>query len=128
MRLNQRSAQLGQTGLVVFVHQKLIWICATVMPHSHGFATPNQLSTAQTEISPASGRRLTWFSINRSVPTFHRMNAEAIANLLTGNAERVGERRLHASFQIEVTRNRKLQIRKMRFEVCNGTNASNGWV
>jgi len=49
--------------------------------NGHGFAAPNQLRPAEPKVFPPSPRQVGGFAARGTVPSFHRQDAEAVANL-----------------------------------------------
>src|ERR1043166_2974020 len=88
---------------------ELIGVGASVMAHRYCFATPDQLRTARAEATPTAKRQLSRPSIRRSVPAFHRLDGETIAQNKAIDLQRLHQRRSITGDEILVTRNRDVQ-------------------
>src|SRR6478752_6807546 len=80
MRVKQLFAQLRQSGFVLFVDDQLVWIGAAIGSHGHGFATVDELGATLAESAPAAHDFIRDVTHRCSVPTFHRLDRDAIAN------------------------------------------------
>ena len=97
------------------------------MPDGNCFAAPDQFGATPAKISPAADSGFARFAIARSVPTFHRMNAEAIADRFSGNVHWLRERRIWASFDAIVARHRQTQTFTMRLKLLDAPHPTNRW-
>jgi hypothetical protein len=76
------------------------------MTHGDGFSAPDQLGAAQTKIPPAADGGFARFAVASSVPTFHGMDTEAIADRFSCQMDWLREWRLCSSFDMIVAGNR----------------------
>lgn len=71
--------------------ERLVWVGAAIGLHGSGFATPDELRAAKAEVPPTAKRVLRRRAIAVGVPTFHGMDAPAIADLETTDDDRLGQ-------------------------------------
>ena len=85
------GAALG-TRDVVIDHAELIRVGAAIALHGEGFPAPDQLRAALAEMLPATKRVLAGRAVGVSVPSFHRMDAPAVADDETTDVQRLRQR------------------------------------
>src|SRR4029077_16032973 len=86
------AEQRGQPGAVRRGGERLIRIRPAVRSDGGRFAAPDQLRAAESEVAPPPPRVLARRAIGIRVPTFHRMNAPAIADGESADRDWLGER------------------------------------
>ena len=76
------------------------------MPDGDRFSTPDQLRSADSEVAPAPAREIGRLAARRSVPAFHRQDAEAIADADAVDVDRLCQRRQRGirKFVVELER------------------------
>src|SRR5580692_3379500 len=78
---NECRLELRQTCPCVRSRQKLVRICAPLLTNGNRFASPDQFRPAAPESLPAAQRMFAGVPVACSVPPFHGLHGEAIANL-----------------------------------------------
>jgi hypothetical protein len=78
--LPQNGSQLPQLPLSSRGGEKLVRVRSSFMADSYGFSTPDQLPSAPPEAFPSSYRILGRSAISRCVPTFHRLDSNAVTD------------------------------------------------
>src|SRR5882762_81677 len=115
---DQRRSQLSQTFLGVRSDHELIRIGASFVRDRDGLSTPNQLGAAAPKTLPAPERTLRGLAIERSVPAFHGLHGNPVADLDCAVSERPQERGTNAGGDLEVARDRQMERIQMLLEVC----------
>src|SRR6476620_5129078 len=86
-----RDAASGWIGIAVD-DANLIGIGAAILAHRERFPAPDQLRPALPEMLPASNRVLARLATRRPIPSFHRMDAPAVADAKSVDIDRLRER------------------------------------
>src|ERR1044072_2244965 len=97
------------------------------MTDGYRFSAPDQFGATQTKIPPAPDGRFTRFAVASSVPTFHRVDAEAIADRFSCQMEWLRKWRLWSSFDVIVTRNFQAQFLNTRPKLLNAPHPTSRW-
>ncbi len=92
VRGDERLAQPRDPRLRARRHHQLVGIRAAVVLHGDRFAAPNQLRAADPEAFPSTARQIARLPIGRPVPSFHRQDAEPVADADPVELERTRER------------------------------------
>src|ERR1051325_8908307 len=82
VRRDQRLAKRRDASFILFGDDQLIRIRPCVGAHRHRFSAKNQLRAALSETMPAPHHFLRDAASRRAIPTFHRLNGDAIADAL----------------------------------------------
>ncbi len=80
MCTDQGPAQISQRRHGILCDHELIGICTPLRQHGSRFTTPDQLGTAVSEPLPPPCRQFCWATVRGTVPPFHRLNAQAVAD------------------------------------------------
>src|SRR5579863_5151164 len=94
MRFYQGVSQPRQIGFVLFLDDQLVWICPAIGADRHGFAAPNQFRAALATAGPSAQNLVCESASSRSVPAFHRLHGETVADFLA-----VDRRAFHGCIQ-----------------------------
>src|SRR6185369_775258 len=78
VRVHEDLAKLCQTCFVLLYDDELIRIGASIGPHRHRLATVNQFRPAFTKLLPTPTHFIGNAAARRAVPTFHRLNRDAV--------------------------------------------------
>src|SRR5271167_461520 len=129
---NERFLQPRQSCLCMRSRHKLIRIGAPLVTNSDRFAAPNQFCAAAPKSLPSAKRMFAGIAIRHSIPAFHRVHREAIANLDSLADDGLRQRRLGAANKFGIARNLQAQRREMLLEMRDVSNAAQthnfGWV
>ena len=112
VRGDELVAERGERRLVALRHEELVGIGAAVVPHGDGFPP-------QTSLAPLAPKRCQRRRVDRSArrwsfrPTFHRQDAETVADPHGAIDERLGKRRLRRRHERIV----ETEVDSGRFEV-----------
>src|SRR5580700_1966547 len=99
--------------------QELIRIGASLATDGNRFATPNQLSPAAPESLPSANRMFAGIAVACSVPPFHGLDSEAIANLDALADDRLCQRRFWPAKELAVRWDRQAQRVDMLLKLSN---------
>jgi hypothetical protein len=80
MGLSQPFQQLSDALAIGRNQNQLVRIRSAVWADGHRFSTPNQFSSRFTEPLPTANHRLGDPATGRSIPSFHRLHCDSIAN------------------------------------------------
>src|SRR5207237_4300570 len=78
-----------------------------------------QLRAADAEVAPSPPRQLARLALARAVPSFHRQNAEPVADAHAANVERLRKRRRRRGRQLLVESESNARALQMRAK-CGG--------
>src|ERR687897_1955228 len=92
MRRHELVAERGDRRLRLWGEHQLIRIGSPVGANRNRFAAPHELRAADAKIPPAPARQIARLPIRRAVPSFHRKNAESIADADAIDLNRLRER------------------------------------
>jgi hypothetical protein len=92
VRVDRLVAQRRDRALRCRRHQQLMRIGPAILTDRHRFSAPDQLGAADAEVAPSAPRQLGRLAIGRSIPSFHRQDAEAIADPRVADGDRLRER------------------------------------
>jgi len=115
---DQRRPQLRQPFLGARSDHELIRVGASFVRDRDRLSTPDQLGAAAPKTLPAPERPLRGLAIERSVPAFHRLHGNPVADLDCAVGERPQERGINARRDLEVARDRQMERIQMLLEVC----------
>ena len=101
-------------------NHQLVRICAPIGTDGDGFASPNQLGAALPEALPPAAGEIGRAAVCRTVPAFHRKDAEAIARAQSAALDGTRERRQLAVLHLVVHRQRHPEGSEMRAECVGG--------
>src|SRR5262245_45966304 len=124
MLVEQDFAQPRQIRPHWLIYQQLIRIGASFVKHGDRLATPDQLCAAPAEVPPSSEREIAGAPVERTIPTFHRMNREPVPDGNPIRAILARKRRIRARAQLVVARNAEPLLAKMVPEGFDALNAS----
>ncbi len=113
VRGDELVAERGERRLVALRHEELVGIGAAVVPHGDGFTAPDELGAARAETLPAAAGQIARLASGRSVPPFHRQDAETVADPHGAIDERLSKRRLRRRHERIV----ETEVDSGRFEV-----------
>ena len=102
--LDQHRAQPRQALLGVEPRPELIGIGASIVPHRDRLATPDQLGATASKSPPAANRAFRRIAVGGPVPTFHRLNGDAVADFEAFAQERLAQRRFRPAQRFWVAR------------------------
>jgi hypothetical protein len=122
--LNEYFSQAGQTCQRVRTRRELIRVCAPFVAHRNRFATPDQFGPAATESLPASKRMFAGLAVARSVPPFHRLHGETIANLNAVANDRLRQWRRLSVQKLKIAWDHQTKRVKMLFKVSDASKAA----
>src|SRR5271168_2402343 len=80
MLFDERLSKARETGPRVRSGHELIGIGAAFVAHRYGFAAPDQFRPATPESLPSAKSMFAGIAVARSVPAFHGLDSEAIAD------------------------------------------------
>ena len=86
-------AQTGDVALALRGHRELFWIGAAIKAHRAGFAAPDQFGAAQAETLPTALGVFGRLAVALTVPAFHRMDRQPVADFHAVDFERLRQRR-----------------------------------
>src|SRR5271168_3122538 len=124
MFLEQRRFQPCQSCFRLRSRQKLIRIRAPFMADGDGFAAPNQFCPAASESLPPANRMLAGIAVASTVPSFHRLNSEAIADPNAFAKNRLRQWRFQPVKKLLIARNGQAQCVEMCSEPSDTSNSS----
>src|SRR5580700_6485385 len=104
--------------------QELIRIGAPLVTDGNRFAAPNQFRPAAPESLPTANGMFAGIAVACSVPPFHGLDSEAIANLEAFADDRLCQRRLCPANELVVAWNRQAQRIDMLPKLSNISNAA----
>src|SRR5580700_11139049 len=104
--------------------QELIRIGAPLVTDGNRFAAPNQFRPAAPESLPSANRMFAGIAVACSVPTFHGLDSQAIANLDAFADDRLRQRRLWPAKQLVVAWDRQAQRIEMLPKLSDISNAA----
>ena len=117
MLLDQDLAQMGEPALGMRADHELVGIRAPVVTHRDRFTAPDKLRAALPEPPPSADRVLARVAVRRAVPSLHRMDGEAVADIDPVAHERPCQRRIRSTGQFPVARDRHAERIQMFLEV-----------
>jgi hypothetical protein len=120
--LNQRLTKARQIGDSVWADSELIRVSSPFMADRNRLTTPDELCSTRAKAVPTAQRQICGPAIGSSVPTFHRLNSEAISQGEASALQRKSERRRISREHLHITRNRDvmlLQVTAKYFYVAN---------
>jgi len=106
MLCDERLLQSRQPCLRVRICQELIRIGAPLVTNGNRFAAPNQFRSTPSESLPAPKCMFAGIAFARSIPPFHRLYSEAIANPDAFANDGLRQRRLCSAKEFAIAWNR----------------------
>src|SRR5207244_3225094 len=103
---DQRLAQILDITQGLLAEQKLIRVRAPVRAHRDGLAAPDEFRAARSKMLPSADRQRTRPAVRRSVPAFHRLDRESVADTHAVELHGLRERRCVSFSQNRIARNR----------------------
>jgi hypothetical protein len=82
-------------------------------------SSPNEFCTTLPEFLPAMDGMLAWISIGSSIPSFHGLNGDSVANLDFAARERLAQRRIGSAKQFVFAWNRQPERLNMLLKARN---------
>src|ERR1700676_487030 len=104
--------------------QKLIRIGAPFVAYRNRFATPDQFRPAASESLPSAKRMFAGIAVACSVPPFHGLDSEAIANLDVFADDRLCQRRVCSAKELVIARDRQAERIEMLLKLSDVPNAA----
>ena len=99
MLLDQNLSQMSQAAFGMRGDHELIGIGAPVVTHGHRLPAPDQFRAALSEPPPSANRILARIAVSRAVPSFHRMDGDAVADTYSVAHQRLRQRRIGSARQ-----------------------------
>lgn len=124
MLIDKRISKPSETCSRVRRGHKLIRIGAAFVAHSHRFAAPDELRSASPESLPSAKCMVAGIAVARSVPSFHRLHRETIANFDAIANKRLRQRRLCTAEEFVVAGDRQAKRIEMLSKVSDISNCS----
>src|SRR5260370_31250585 len=105
MLFNERRAQLRQSFVCMRGYDQLIWISPPIMGNSDCFSTPDQLRATGPEALPSPECVLGRIAVRRSIPAFHWVDCDPVANRDVIAQQRLGQRGLRTRDKLAIAWN-----------------------